>query len=47
MSQAMVLDDLNHHVEQGNREKPNVRPLPSAPNVGGEIHRPGGRMHPP
>jgi hypothetical protein len=43
-----VLDNLNHCVEQENRRKPKAKtPLPGTPNVGGEIHRPGGGTHPP
>jgi hypothetical protein len=33
----MVLDDVDHGVEQENKQKPNARPLPGAPNVGEEI----------
>jgi hypothetical protein len=43
----VVLDDLNHGVEQENKQKPNVDPLPGAPNVGEEILRLGGGTHPP
>jgi hypothetical protein len=43
----MVLDDLNHGVEQENKQKSNAKPLPGAPNVGEEILQPGGGTHPP
>jgi hypothetical protein len=43
----MVLDNLDHGVEQENKQKPNAKPLPGAPNVGEEILRPGGGTHPP
>jgi hypothetical protein len=44
----MVLDDLDHGVEQENKQKPNAKsPLPGAPNVGEAILRPGGGTHPP
>jgi hypothetical protein len=32
-----VLNDVNHGVEQENKLKPNVVPLPGTPNVGEEI----------
>jgi hypothetical protein len=45
---VVVLDDLNHRVDQENRRK-NLKPspLPGTPNVGEEILRPSGGMHPP
>jgi hypothetical protein len=43
----MVLDDLNHDVEQENKQKPNAKPLPGAPNVGEENLRLGGGTHSP
>jgi hypothetical protein len=43
----MVLDDLDHGVEQENKQKPNAKPLPGVPNVRDEILRPGGGTHPP
>jgi hypothetical protein len=43
----MVLDDVDHGVKQKNKQKPNAKPLPGAPNVGEEILRPGGGTHPP
>jgi hypothetical protein len=46
-NKVMVLDDLDHGVEQKNKQKPNAKPLPGAPNVGEEILRPGGETHPP
>jgi hypothetical protein len=42
-----VIDDVDHDVEQENKQNPNAKPLPSAPNIGEEILRPGGGMHPP
>jgi hypothetical protein len=33
----VVLDDVNHGVEQENKQKPNASPLPGVPNVGEEI----------
>jgi hypothetical protein len=43
----MVLDDVDHGVEQKNKQKSNALPLPGAPNVGEEILRSGGETHPP
>jgi hypothetical protein len=36
-SPGAVLDDLHHHAERENKQKPNAKPLPGAPNVGEEI----------
>jgi hypothetical protein len=33
----MVLDNMDHGVEQKNKQKPNAKPLPGMPNVGEEI----------
>ena len=46
-NEVVVLDDLNHGVEQESKQKPNAKPLPGAPNVIEEILRPGGGTHPP
>jgi hypothetical protein len=43
----MVLDDVDHGVEQKNKQKPNAKPLPGTPKVGEGILRPGGGTHPP
>jgi hypothetical protein len=43
----MVLDDLDHGVEQEKQAKLNAKPLPGAPNVGEENLQPGGGTHPP
>jgi hypothetical protein len=44
----MVLDNLDHGVEQGNKQKPNAKnTLPGAPNVREEILQPGGGTHRP
>jgi hypothetical protein len=32
-----VLNDVNHDAEQKNKQKPNIGPLPGAPNVREEI----------
>jgi hypothetical protein len=45
--EIMVLNDVDHGVEQKNKQKPNAKPLPGAPNVGEEILRPGGGTHLP
>jgi hypothetical protein len=45
--EIMVLDDVNHGVEQENKQNLKPKPLPGAPNVGEEILRPGGGTHPP
>jgi hypothetical protein len=42
-----VLNNLHHHAERENKQKPNAKPLPGAPNVGEGNLRPGGGMHPP
>jgi hypothetical protein len=36
-SLGAVLNDLHHHAEQENKQKPKAWPLPGAPNVGEEI----------
>jgi hypothetical protein len=36
----VVLDVVNHDVEQKNKQKPNAKPLPGTPNVGEEISGP-------
>jgi hypothetical protein len=33
----VVLDDMDHDVGQKNKQKPNAKPLPGAPNVREEI----------
>jgi hypothetical protein len=43
----MVLDDVDHGVEQKNKQNLMSSPLPGAPNVTEEILRPGGGTHPP
>jgi hypothetical protein len=35
--EIMVLDDVDHDVEQKNKQKPKAYPLPGVPNVGEEI----------
>jgi hypothetical protein len=35
--EIMVLDNMDHGVEQKNKQKPNAKPLPGMPNVGEEI----------
>jgi hypothetical protein len=46
-SLGAVLNDLHHHAERENKQKPNAKPLPGAPNVGEGILRPGAGVHPP
>jgi hypothetical protein len=43
----MMLDNVDHGVEQKNKQNLNPSPLPGAPNVGEEILWPGGGTHPP
>jgi hypothetical protein len=46
-SLGAVLNDLHHHAERKNKQKPNASPLPSAPNVGEGNLRPGDGVHSP
>jgi hypothetical protein len=46
-SLSVVLNDLHHHAEQKNKQNLKPSPLLGVLNVGEEILRPGGGMHPP
>jgi hypothetical protein len=43
----MVLDDVNHGVEQENKQKPNAKPLTSCAKCRRGNLWSGGGMHPP